>query len=101
MTYNPPVRNPTKTITWLALVSQADPDWASGKHRETEYQFSNGKRFFGDPIRRGAANRLSNEYTVGQPYGAADPLITAALAPTVGNAVPGLYEGVDDGMGWA
>lgn len=101
MPYNPPVRNPTKTITWLALVSQADPDWASGKHRETEYQFSNGKRFFGDPAIRGAANRFSNSYAVGQPYGAADLLITAALAPTVGNAVPGLYSGIDDLMGWA
>lgn len=100
-----PYRPPTKIVTlerpWLAMVNQADPESAFRKHREVEYELSSGKVLVADPYNRGAYNRRSNVYDVGQPYGGADAAITAALAPTVGVETPGLYEGVDDGQGWA
>lgn len=98
--YQPPTRVSSREFPWLALVSQADPDWQRRKHREVEYEASGGKVFYADPYRRGAYNDHSNIYDVGQPYGADDPLVTAARAPTVGNPVPGLYQGVAT-AGWA
>jgi len=98
--YLPPTRVSTKEIPYLALVTQFDPDFERAKHRVVEYEFDH-KVYVGDPYNRGLYNRLDNTYAVGQPYGGLDPAIQAALEPTVGNAVPGLYEGVDDGMGWA
>lgn len=101
----PPYRPPTKVNTferpWLAVVNQADPEFGFRKHREVEYDFSNGKVRVADPYNRGSYNRRSNVYDVGQPYGGPDAAVAAALAPTVGNDTPGLYEGVDDGEGWA
>lgn len=98
--YRPPTRVSTLQMPYLALVTRDDPEFERKKHREVEYEFD-GKIFLADPTRRGAYDRQSNVYAVGQPYGPLDPLVQAALAPTVGNPVPGLYEGTDDGMGWA
>lgn len=100
MTYRPPTRVVTTQVPWLALVTQADPDWARKKYREVEYAFDQ-RAFFANPNQRGAYNRLGNTYPVGTQYGTPDPLITANLAPTVGNVSPGLYEGIPDGKGWA
>ena len=100
--YRPPVAHATKTIPLLALISQVDPDHNQRKFREPEYLEGAsrvGVRFV-NPTRRGAYNRLSNTYAVGQPAGALDASIEAALAPTVGNDVPGLYQGVPDDRGW-
>lgn len=97
--YRPPTRVVTIEMPYLALVSQADPDFERRKHREVEYEF-NGRAFLADPYIRGAYDRLSNSYAVGQPYGAPDAAISAALAPTVGNTSPGLYQGVPTGP-WA
>lgn len=60
-----------------------------------------GRAAYANPYQRGAYNRLSNIYPVGAQYGGPDPLVAAGLAPTVGNAVPGLYQAVPDGKGWA
>ncbi len=97
--YHPPTRVVTVEYPFLALVTQHDPEFERRKHREVEYEFT-GKVFLADPYVRGAYNRLSNIYAVGQPYGALDAAIAAALAPTVGNTVPGLYIGVPTGS-WA
>ena len=35
------------------LVREADPDWERGRKREIEYEMSNGRKFAGDPARRG------------------------------------------------
>ena len=99
--YLPPTRVVTVEKPWLALVNQADPEFQRRKHREVEYVTSSGRTFVADPYNRGAANRRSNVYAVGQPYGGLDAAVTAALAPTVGNPVPGLYKGTDDLAGWA
>jgi hypothetical protein len=40
-------------VPWRALVARADPDHAKKKTREVEYEFSNGRRFVGNPDRRG------------------------------------------------
>lgn len=97
--YRPATRVVTVEMPFLALVSQADPSFQTRKHREVEYDYP--KHYFvADPYVRGLYNRRSNVYSVGQPYGGLDSAIEAALAPTVGNAVPGLYEGVETG-GWA
>lgn len=97
--YKPPTRVVTSEVPYLALVTQYDPDFERRKHYEIEYAFS-GHAFFGDPYLRGLYNRRSNVYPVGQPFGGLDAAIEAALAPTVGNDVPGLYEGVATGE-WA
>lgn len=97
--YKPPTKVVTTQIPYLAMVTQADPDFERRKHREVEYEFS-GRVFVSNPYDRGAYDRLSNVYPVGQPYGGLDPLIEANLEPTVGNEVPGLYIGVPTG-GWA
>lgn len=101
--YQPPTRVVTSEIPYLALVTQADPEFERNKHRENQAQWYGAPfgRHFVDPLTAGAYNRRSNTYAVGQPYGALDALIQAALAPTAGNPVPGLYVGVDDGKGWA
>lgn len=99
--YKPPTRVSSTSMPYLALVTAADPGFQRAKHREVEYETSGGKVFFGDPTTRGSANSHSGVYPVGQPFGADDPLVTAAKAPTVGNATPGLYSGTDDGKGWA
>lgn len=97
--YKPATKVQTSQIPYLALVTQADPEFERRKHREVEYAFQ-GRAFLADPYVRGAYNRLSNTYPVGQPMGTLDPAIQAALAPTVGNPVPGLYVGVATGS-WA
>lgn len=51
--YQPPTRVTTTEMPYLTLVMRADPDWASMKHRETEYEFSK-RVFIGDPDHRGA-----------------------------------------------
>lgn len=102
--YRPPTRVSTLEIPYLAMVIQADPDFERKKHRESQmwqYGFRSNSEHYVDPTKQGVYNRRDNTYAVGQPYGAPDPLILAALAPTVGNETPGLYEGVDDGAGWA
>lgn len=98
--YKPQTSVTTCEVPYLALVIQADPAWARRKYWDVEYEFDQ-RVMMANPYQRGAYNRLSNDYAVGQQYGSLDPLIQEALAPTVGNSVPGLYEGVDDGMGWA
>lgn len=98
--YKPPIRGTMTQMPYLALVTQNDPDFERRKHREVEYEFT-GRAFLGDPYVRGLYNRLSNVYAVGQPYGGLDAVIEAALAPTSGVAVPGLFAGVPDGKGWA
>jgi hypothetical protein len=98
--YKPPTGVTTLVMPYLALVTRADPNFERDKHREREYEFS-GRVFIADPYQRGAYNRRSNTYPVGQPFGGLDPLVQAALAPTVGNASPGLYSGTPDGKGWA
>jgi hypothetical protein len=98
--YLPPVEVITSETPYLALVEQADPDWARYKFWEPEY-LTTQRVIWANPYIRGIYNRYSNVYPVGQQYGLLDPLITANLAPTVGNPVPGLYSGIDDGKGWA
>ena len=97
--YKPPTKVTTSEVPYLALVTQFDPDFERRKHREIEYAFE-GQVFLADPYIRGAYNRLSNVYPVGQPYGSLDAVIEANLEPTVGNSSPGLYLGVPTGS-WA
>ena len=98
--YKPPIAVVTREDPYLSLVVQADPDWARYKYWSPEYMTAQ-RVLWSNPYTRGSFNRLSNVYPVGQQYGGADPLVTANLAPTVGNEVPGLYEAVPDGKGWA
>jgi hypothetical protein len=98
--YKPPTQVTTKQSPLLALVTEVDPGWAKGKFWDVDY-LTTKRAFFSNPYQRGAYNRLSNVYPVGQQYGGPDTLVTGALAPTVGNPVPGLYQGVPDGKGWA
>ena len=98
--YKPPIKGTTTQMPWLAVVSRSDPEFERRKYREVFYEFQN-RVFLENPYLQGAYSRLSNVYPVGAPYGQLDPLVEAALAPTVGNAVPGLYEAVSDGKGWA
>lgn len=100
MSYSPPTRVTTREQPFLALVTAVDPYWASGKFYEREYEFS-GRVIYANPYQVGAYNRRTNTYAVGSQNGGLDPLITAALAPTVGVATPGLFQGVPDGKGWA
>lgn len=97
----------TSESPFLALVTQADPAWSRDKYWAPEYVTSK-RVFWANPYTRGSFNRLSNVYPVGQQYGGLDPLVEAALAPSyvgenqyVANLIPGLYQGVPDGMGWA
>lgn len=98
--YKPPTRVVTSPVPYLSLVNQVDPGWARAKYWQIEYAFE-GHVLSANPYQRGAYNRLSNDYPVGQQYGGPDPLIIDNLEPTVGNEVPGLYEGIPDGKGWA
>jgi hypothetical protein len=99
MAYKPPSGNSSRTIPYRALVNTIDPDLERAKHYAPEYRLSNGRAFYADPTKRGAANRLGNVYPVGAQQGSADPDVAAGLATTVGNEVPGLYESVDT-PGW-
>lgn len=99
--YQPPTQVTTSQLPYLGLVAQADPGWARDKFWEIEYEFS-GHIFENNPYGvTGPYGRLSSTYPVGAAYGQPDPLILAALAPTVGQPQPGLYSGVPDGLGWA
>lgn len=93
--YQPPTRVVTSEIPFLALVTQADPDWARAKFWEPEY-ITTQRYIFANPYQRGAYNRLSNDYPVGAQYGGPDYAVYDALAPTVGNPNPGLYSLVYD-----
>lgn len=66
--YKPPVKGSNTQMPYLALVTQADPDFERRKHREVEYTFEN-RSFVADPYVRGAYNSYSNIYPVGQPHG--------------------------------
>lgn len=98
--YSPPTRVVTTSTPYLALVTAADPQWASQKFREVFYEFT-GHAIIGFPYACGPYDGLSGTYPVGQARGAPDPLIAAAKAPTAGCPTPGLYQGTDDGKGWA
>jgi len=97
--YKPPTQVTTCQQPYLALVTRADPQWQMYKYREIEYEFDH-RVFLFNPYQWGVYSRLSAVYPVGAQYGQPDPLIKAALAPTVGNEIPGLYEGVETGS-WA
>jgi hypothetical protein len=99
--YKPNTRVATTQMPYLALVSSADPEFQRRKHREVEYEWASGKVSIADPYVRGAYNRNSGVYPVGQQQGRLDPLVLAALGPTVGCPTPGLYQGTPDGKGWA
>lgn len=88
--YRPPTRVVTTQIPYLALVTQADPEFERRKHREVEYEFSS-RVFVADPYVRGSYNYHSNVYAVGQPFGANNPEIV--------DNVP-LYSGIPTGS-WA
>jgi hypothetical protein len=98
--YKPFIKVTTRQYPFLALVSQADPSFQRVKHWDIAYEMGN-KVYYNNPLTSGPYSRLSNTYAVGQPQGAPDPLITAALAPTVGVPTPGLFSGTPDGKGWA
>ena len=97
--YKPPTAVVTCETPFLSMVIEADAMWARRKFYEIEYLMDQ-RPLFANPYQRGAYNRLGNDYPVGAQYGSPDPLITDNLAPTVGNDVPGLYEGVATGS-WA
>lgn len=105
--YKPPTNVVTTQTPFLALVTQADPAWSRDKYWYITYETS--KRYFWDnPYTVGSYNRRSNVYPVGQQFDGPDPLVIANLAPSfvgnnnyVANALPGLYQGVPDGKGWA
>jgi hypothetical protein len=103
--YKPPTRVVSTQIPYLSLVTQADPEFERDKHRERQmsdwYSIAGGRRRYVDPYNAGVYTRKTSVYPVGQPYGGLDPLIEAALEPTVGNPIPGLYSGSPDGKGWA
>jgi hypothetical protein len=40
---------PTRIISWLQKVQEADPDWQKKLIRPWIYEFSNGRRFYKDP----------------------------------------------------
>ena len=40
---------PTRIISWLQTVREADPNWQRGLLRPWIYEFSNGRRFVWDP----------------------------------------------------
>jgi hypothetical protein len=98
--YKPPTSVVTSEMPFLALVQQADPDWARAKFWEPEY-ITSQRYLMANPYQRGAYNRQSNVYPVGAQYGGPDFQVNSNLKPTAGNSNPGLYSGVDDGMGWA
>ena len=97
--YKPPTLPTTCQQPSLALVTRADPQWSKQKYNEIEYLMTQRAIYY-NPYVNGPYSRRTNVYPVGQQYGGLDPLIQAALAPTVGNNVPGLYLGVAT-EGWA
>lgn len=97
--YKPPTLPTTCQQPYLALVTRADPQWSKQKYNEIEYLMTQ-RAVYANPYTSGIFNRRSNVYPVGAQQGGLDPLIQAALAPTVGNNVPGLYQGVATGS-WA
>ncbi len=94
--YLPPTKGQLCEQPYLALVSRADPDWQKYKYREVFYEFDGRRVFVENPYNQ-LYNDNSNVYPVGQAYGGLDPLRLAAKAPTVGNPVPGLYQGTATG----
>jgi hypothetical protein len=99
--YKPPTNVTTCAQPFLALVTRADPSFQKYKYREVVWEFDH-RVFIENPYQQGIYDGgRSNVYPVGAQYGGLDPLIQAARAPTVGNEVPGLYEAVPDGKGWA
>lgn len=46
----------TKSVnrTYASLVRQADPNFEADKRNQVEYEFSNDRKFTGNPARRGA-----------------------------------------------
>lgn len=100
MTYRPPTQVVTCEMPYLALVTQADPDWAHWKYIEPYFVDGRGRQIYHNPYIDGAYGRRDNTYPVGQQYGGLDPLIINNLAPTVGNPIPGLYSGIPTGS-WA
>ena len=40
--------------TWKEIVVAADPDFEAEKKKDTEYEFSNGRKFTGNVAKRGA-----------------------------------------------
>ncbi len=98
--YKPPTAVQTRETPLLSVITAIDPGFNRAKYYEPEYRFDN-RVSYANPYQRGAYNRLSNDYPVGQQYGGPDPLVIDNLEPTVGNDVPGLYEGIPDGKGWA
>jgi hypothetical protein len=60
--YKPPTRVTTVQMPYLALVNQADENWARRKHREVEYEFYD-KIFLADPYVRGAYDTPSKSVT--------------------------------------
>ena len=75
--YNPPTRVSTKQFAYIALVTQADPNWARDKYWAEEYRFQN-KSLFANPYNRGIYNSYSNIYPVGLPYGGLDNAVVNA-----------------------
>ena len=41
-------------VQWRALVAKSEPDFEARKRKQPEYEFSNGKVFYGNPEKRGA-----------------------------------------------
>lgn len=89
--YRPPTRVTTKQFDYVALVTQADPQWARDKYYGVEYEFQ-GKQLLAPLYQRGSFNSNSNVYPVGVPFGGQDPLVVAARP---------MYSGTPDGKGWA
>ncbi len=52
--YDPPTRVSSTEIPLLTLILRLEPDFLRTKHRELEDFGFTGRRFFGDPSRRGA-----------------------------------------------
>lgn len=46
----------TKSVerTWKSIVLEADPEFEASKKKQVEYEFSNGRKFSGNPAKRGA-----------------------------------------------
>jgi hypothetical protein len=53
MPWNGAVRN--RERTWLELVLEAEPEFYAKRRNETLFEFSNGRKFIGDPTRYNTA----------------------------------------------
>lgn len=99
--YNPPINGQSKQVTLLSLIGQVDPDFNAVKFNDFErYEGEQLRPRRANPHIRGPYNDHSNVYPVGQQWGGDDAAKVAAKAPTEGNPLPGLYEGVATD-GWA